>query len=182
MPELPSQKRKRYESLGLSEYDANVIVEQMETALFYDKVLELGGDAKISNNFLMKEVTAHLKKEHITINETKLTPESFTELVKMVEKGTISNNIGKQIITTLMIEGGSAKEIVEKEGLSTISDEGALKTLVEKIVADNPNQVEQYRSGRDKLFGFFVGQAMKATQGKADPQLLNRLLKEALGQ
>ena len=182
MPELPSQKRKRYEALGLSEYDANVIVEQMETALFYDKVLLLGGDAKISNNFLMKEVTAHLKKEHITINETKLTPESFTELVKMVEKGTISNNIGKQIITTLMVEGGSAKEIVEKEGLSTISDEGALKTLVEKIVADNPNQVEQYRSGRDKLFGFFVGQAMKATQGKADPQLLNRLLKEALGQ
>ena len=181
MPELPSAKRKRYEELGLSEYDANVIVEQMETALFYDKVLELGGDAKIANNFLMKEVTAYLKKEHITINETKLTPESFTELVQMVEKGTISNNIGKQIITTLMTDGGSAKEIVEKQGLSTISDEGALKAIIEKIVADNPNQVEQYRSGKDKLFGFFVGQAMKATQGKADPQLLNKLLKEALG-
>jgi len=180
MPELPDAKRARYESLGLSAYDANVIVEQMETALFYDKALELGADAKIANNFLMKEVTAHLKKEHININETKLTVEAFAELVDLVSKGTISNNIGKQIIGTLLTEGGSAKEIVEKQGLSTISDEGALKAIVEKIVADNPAQVEQYRGGRDKLFGFFVGQAMKATQGKADPQLLNKLLKEAL--
>ena len=180
MPELPAQKRARYQELGLSEYDANVIVEQMETALFYDKVLELGADAKIANNFLMKEVTAHLKKEHITINETKMTTDSFAELVGLVAKGTISNNIGKQIIMTLMTDGGSAKEIVEKQGLSTISDEGALKAIVEKIVADNPAQVEQYRGGRDKLFGFFVGQAMKATQGKADPQLLNKLLKDAL--
>ncbi|MGN0014622.1 MAG: Asp-tRNA(Asn)/Glu-tRNA(Gln) amidotransferase subunit GatB [Candidatus Gastranaerophilaceae bacterium] len=180
MPELPDAKRARYESLGLSAYDANVIVEQMETALFYDKVLELGADAKIANNFLMKEVTAYLKKEHLTINETKLSVESFAELVGLVCKGTISNNIGKQIITTLLTEGGSAKDIVEKEGLSTISDEGALKSIIDKIVADNPSQVEAYRGGRDKLFGFFVGQAMKATQGKADPQLLNKLLKEAL--
>lgn len=180
MPELPDAKRVRYESLGLSAYDANVIVEQMETALFYDKALELGADAKIANNFLMKEVTAHLKKEHVNINETKLAVEAFAELVDLVSKGTISNNIGKQIIGTLLTEGGSAKEIVEKQGLSTISDEGALKAIVEKIVADNPAQVEQYRGGRDKLFGFFVGQAMKATQGKADPQLLNKLLKEAL--
>lgn len=180
MPELPDAKRARYESLGLSAYDANVIVEQMETALFYDKALELGADAKIANNFLMKEVTAHLKKEHVNINETKLAVEAFAELVDLVSKGTISNNIGKQIIGTLLTEGGSAKEIVEKQGLSTISDEGALKAIIEKIVADNPAQVEQYRGGRDKLFGFFVGQAMKATQGKADPQLLNKLLKEAL--
>ena len=109
-----------------------------------------------------------------------MTTDSFAELVGLVAKGTISNNIGKQIIMTLMTDGGSAKEIVEKQGLSTISDEGALKAIVEKIVADNPAQVEQYRGGRDKLFGFFVGQAMKATQGKADPQLLNKLLKDAL--
>ena len=180
MPELPDAKRARYESLGLSAYDANVIVEQMETALFYDKVLELGADAKIANNFLMKEVTAFLKENHVNINETKLTTDSFAELVKMVAKGTISNNIGKQIVTTLLKEGGSAKEIVEKQGLSTISDEGKLKEIIDKIIADNPNQTEQYRSGKDKLFGFFVGQAMKATQGRAEPQLLNKLLKSAL--
>ena len=109
-----------------------------------------------------------------------MTPDSFAELVNLVSKGTISNNIGKQIVMTLMIDGGSAKDIVEKEGLSTISDEGALKAIVDKIVADNPSQVELYRGGRDKLFGFFVGQAMKATQGKADPQTLNKLLHAAL--
>ena len=180
MPELPDAKRARYESLGLSAYDANVIVEQMETALFYDKVLELGAETKMANNFLMKEETAYLKKEHITVNETKLTVDSFAELVDLVSSGKISNNIGKQIIGTLLTEGGSAKEIVEKEGLSTIADEGALKAIIDKIIADNPGQVELYRGGRDKLFGFFVGQAMKATQGKADPQLLNKMLKDAL--
>lgn len=180
MPELPAAKRARYEASGLSAYDANVIVEQMETALFFDEALKLGADAKVANNFLMKEVTAFLKEEKISVNETKLTPENFSELIKMVVSGTISNNIGKQIITTLMTEGGSAEDIVEKKGLKVISDEGALKAIVDKIVADNPGQVEAYRGGRDKLFGFFVGQAMKATQGKADPQLINNLLKEAL--
>lgn len=180
MPELPDAKRARYESLGLSAYDANVIVEQMETALFFDKVLELGADAKTANNFLMKEVTAFLKEEHKTINETKMTTDSFAELVNLVTKGTISNNIGKQIVTTLLKDGGSAKEIVEKEGLSTISDEGKLLEIINKIIADNPNQTAQYRSGKDKLFGFFVGQVMKATQGRAEPQLLNKILKEAL--
>lgn len=180
MPELPDAKRTRYESLGLSAYDANVIVEQMETALFYDRALELGADAKIANNFLMKEVTAFLKDNHININQTKMTPETFAELVTMVAKGVISNNIGKQIITNLLKEGGSAADIVEKQGLSTISDEGKLKEIIDKVIADNPVQTEQYRNGKDKLFGFFVGQVMKATQGRAEPQLLNKILKEAL--
>lgn len=180
MPELPDAKRARYESLGLSAYDANVIVEQMETALFYDRALELGADAKIANNFLMKEVTAFLKDNHININQTKMTPETFAELVTMVAKGVISNNIGKQIITNLLKEGGSAADIVEKQGLSTISDEGKLKEIIDKVIADNPVQTEQYRNGKDKLFGFFVGQVMKATQGRAEPQLLNKILKEAL--
>ena len=180
MPELPQARRERYEALGLSAYDANVITEQMETALFYDKVLALGADYRITNNFLMKEVTAFLKEEKIDINESKLTPEALAELVNMIEKGTISNNIGKNIITTLLKEGGSAKEIVEKQGLSVISDEGEIKAIIEKIIADNPAQTEQYRSGKDKLFGFFVGQVMKATQGRANPQSLNKLLKESL--
>lgn len=152
----------------------------METALFYDRALELGADAKIANNFLMKEVTAFLKDNHININQTKMTPETFAELVTMVAKGVISNNIGKQIITNLLKEGGSAADIVEKQGLSTISDEGKLKEIIDKVIADNPVQTEQYRNGKDKLFGFFVGQVMKATQGRAEPQLLNKILKEAL--
>lgn len=180
MPELPEAKRNRYVGLGLSEYDANVIVEQFETAYFFDKVVELGADPKIANNFLMKEVTAFLKEEKLTIGQTKMTPESFAELIGLVTKGTVSNNIGKQIVVTLLKEGGNPAKIVEEQGLGTISDEGALRALAEKIVAENPSQVELYRGGRDKLFGFFVGQAMKATQGRAEPALLNKLLKEAL--
>ncbi|MGN0193065.1 MAG: Asp-tRNA(Asn)/Glu-tRNA(Gln) amidotransferase subunit GatB [Candidatus Gastranaerophilaceae bacterium] len=180
MPELPEAKRNRYVGLGLSEYDANVIVEQFETAYFFDKVVELGADPKIANNFLMKEVTAFLKEEKLTIDQTKMTPESFAELIGLVTKGTVSNNIGKQIVVTLLKAGGSPAKIVEEQGLGTISDEGALRALAEKIVAENPSQAELYRGGRDKLFGFFVGQAMKATQGRAEPALLNKLLKEAL--
>ncbi len=180
MPELPAQKRARYESLGLSAYDANVMVEQMETALFFDKALALGADVRITNNFLMKEVTAFLKEEKIDITQTKLTPESLTELVTLIHNETISNNIGKQIIMTLLKEGGSAKEIVEKQGLSVISDEGALKDIIKSVIDNNPEQTQAYRNGKDKLFGFFVGQVMKQTQGRANPQSLNKLLKEAL--
>lgn len=180
MPELPHQKRSRYVDLGLSEYDANVLVEQMETALFFDKAIAMGADVRITNNFLMKEVTAFLKEEKININETKLTPESMTELVDLISKEIISNNIAKQIVMDLLKEGGSPKAIVEKQGLSTISDEGALKDIINNIIANNPEQTKAYRSGKDKLFGFFVGQAMKETQGRANPQSLNKLLKEAL--
>ena len=130
----------------------------------------------------MKEIAAYLKEEKVTIAETKLTAESFAELINLVTSGAISNNIGKQIVVTLLKEGGSAKAIVEKQGLSVISDEGALKEICQKVVDANPSQVELYRGGRDKLFGFFVGQVMKETQGRANPQLLNKLLKEALDQ
>jgi len=180
MPELPSQRRARYVELGLSEYDAGVITDQMETALFYDKVLDLGGDYRITNNFLMGEVTAYLKEEHLDITQTKLTPESLFELVSMIEKGTISNNIGKKIIMDLLKDGGSAKEIVEKQGLSVISDDGAIKEIVDKIIAANQSQVETYKSGKKQLFGFFVGQVMKETKGRANPQTVNKLLKDVL--
>ncbi len=180
IPELPKQKRARYESLGLSAYDANVMVEQIETALFFDKTIELEADVRTTNNFLMKEVTAYLKEEKIDITQTKLTPESLTELVNLITKGTISNNIGKQLIMTLLKEGGSANSLVEKQGLSVISDEVALKEIIKSIIEENPEQTTAYRSGKDKLFGFFVGQAMKKTQGRANPQLLNKILKESL--
>ncbi len=180
MPELPEQKRKRYESLGLSAYDANVMVEQMETALFYDEVLKLGADYRTANNLLVGDITAYLKENNININETKLTPQSLAELVDMIQKGTISNNIAKKILPDLLKNGGSAKEIVEKQGLSVISDEGAIKAIVDKVIENNPGQVEQYRGGKQQLFGFFVGQVMKETKGRANPQIINKLLKLAL--
>ena len=181
MPELPSQKRERYQGLGLSEYDANVIVEQMGLALFFDKVLELGATPKIAVNFIMGEIAAYLKENHIEITETKLTPENLAELISLIEKGTISNNIGKQILIDMMKDGTKAAEIVEKRGLSQISDEGAIKAIVQKIVDANPAQVEAYKNGKTNLLGFFVGQVMKETKGRANPKTVNDLIKEIIG-
>lgn len=180
MPELPKAKRQRYMDLGLSEYDAGIIVEQMDLALFFDKVIELGANIKTSVNFLMGEVAAYLKEEKLGINDSKLTPENLVELVNLIEKGTISNNIGKQIIFTMLKDGTSASKIVEEKGLSQISDEGAIKEIVQKIVDSNPEQVSAYKGGKVQLFGFFVGQVMKETKGRANPQTVNSLLKELL--
>lgn len=181
MPELPAQKRARYQGLGLSEYDANVIVEQMGLALFFDKVLELGATPKIAVNFIMGEIAAYLKEDHIEITDTKLTPENLAELISLIEKGTISNNIGKQIIIEMMKDGTKASTIVEKKGLSQITDEGAIKEIVQKIVDANPAQVQAYKNGKTNLLGFFVGQVMKETKGRANPKTVNELLREIIG-
>lgn len=181
MPELPEQKRQRYMDLGLSEYDASVIVAQYELAMFFDEVLKAGGNPKIAVNFLMGEVAACLKEQKLSINETKLTPENLVELISLIEKATISNNIGKQIIVEMMETGEKASAIVEKKGLNQISDTGAIKEIAQKIIDANPSQVEAYRGGKDKLFGFFVGQVMKETKGRANPQSVNQILKELLG-
>lgn len=181
MPELPRAKRERYMALGLSEYDASIVVEQMDLALFFDDVLKLGANAKTAVNFLMGEIAAYLKEEKLNLGETKLTPENLAELVNLIEKKTISNNIGKQIIFTMLKEGTRASEIVEKQGLSQISDEGAIKEIVQKVVDSNPEQVSAYKGGKVQLLGFFVGQIMKETKGRANPQTVNDLLKEILG-
>lgn len=181
MPELPSQKRARYQEIGLSEYDASVIVEQMGLALFFDKVLELGAKPKTAVNFIMGEIAAFLKEDHIEITDTKLTPENLAELIALIEKGTISNNIGKQIIIEMLKDGTKASVIVEKKGLSQISDEGAIKELVQKVVDAHPNEVEAYKNGKTNLLGFFVGQIMKETKGRANPKTVNQLLREIIG-
>jgi len=181
LPELPQQKRTRYVTeLGLSEYDATVIVDQMETARFFDRVIELGTNPKTATNWLMGDVTAYLKDKKLNINETKLTPESLAEMIDLIEKGTISSKIAKDIIVDLLEKGGSPKKIVVEKGLSVISDEGQLRDIIKKIIASNQSQYEAYKSGKTKLFGYFVGQAMKETQGRANPQLINKIIQEEL--
>ncbi len=180
MPELPDEKVKRYVEQGLSEYDANVLVNQMEMALYYDELLKAGADPKTASNFLMGEVAAYLKEEKISINDSKLTVENFVKLLNLLKKGTISNNIAKGLVIDILKTGADAEKLVEERGLSVISDESSILPIVQKIVASNPEQVAAYKGGRDKLFGFFVGQAMKETKGRANPQLLNKLLKEEL--
>jgi len=178
MPELPEAKRQRYMSLGLSEYDASVIVEQMGLALFFDKVLELGANPKTAVNFIMGEIAAYLKEAKVEITETKLTAENLAELISLIEKGTISNNIGKQILIEDMITNGEkATAVVERKGLSQISDEGAIKGIVENIINAHPNEVQAYKNGKTNLLGFFVGQVMKETKGRANPKTVNELIR-----
>ena len=153
----------------------------MGLALFFDKVLELGATPKIAVNFIMGEIAAYLKEDHIEITDTKLTPENLAELISLIEKGTISNNIGKQIIIEMMKDGTKASAIVEKKGLSQITDEGAIKEIVQKIVDANPAQVQAYKNGKTNLLGFFVGQVMKETKGRANPKTVNELLREIIG-
>jgi len=180
MPELPDEKMERYIKSGLSEYDASVLVNQIDMALYYDKLLEKGVDAKTASNFLMGEVAAFLKEEKITIEESKLTIDNFAELLNLLKAGTISNNIAKSLVIDILKTGESAKELVEKRGLSVISDESSILPIIQKIIESNPEQVAAYKGGKDKLFGFFVGQAMKETKGRANPAMLNKLLKQEL--
>ena len=181
MPELPAQKRKRYiEELGLSEYDAEVLVNSMEMALFLDKTVDLKINAKSAANWLMGDITAYLNEHKTTIDKIELTPESLAEMITLIDKGTISNNIAKKLIAPLMKNGGSVKKMVEEQGMSVISDEGALKDTIKKILEANKGEVEKYKSGKPQLFGFFVGQVMKETKGRANPETVNKILKEEL--
>ncbi|MBE7708220.1 MAG: Asp-tRNA(Asn)/Glu-tRNA(Gln) amidotransferase subunit GatB [Cyanobacteria bacterium SIG27] len=180
MPELPNEKMERYMSKGLSEYDASVLVAQMDMAMYFDELLKQDVDAKTASNFLMGEVAAFLKEEKLTIAESKLTVENFAKLLGLLKKGTISNNIAKALIVDILNTGKDAQVLVEEKGLSVISDESSILPIIQKIVASNPEQVAAYKGGKDKLFGFFVGQAMKETKGRANPQMLNKLLKEEL--
>ncbi len=180
MPELPDEKKERYIKSGLTEYDADVIVNQIEMALYFDKLLEKNVDAKTASNFLMGEVAAFLKEEKITIEDSKLTVENFAKLLELLKKGTISNNIAKSLVIEILKTGEDAESLVEKKGLSVISDESSILPIIKKIIESNPEQVAAYKGGKDKLFGFFVGQAMKETKGRANPQMLNKLLKDEL--
>ena len=180
MPELPNEKMERYQNAGLSEYDASVLVAQMDMAMYFDELLKQNVDAKTASNFLMGEVAAFLKEEKLTIAESKLTVENFAKLLGLLKKGTISNNIAKSLIIDILNTGKDAQALVEEKGLSVISDESSILPVIQKIIEENKEQVEAYRGGKDKLFGFFVGQAMKETKGRANPQMLNKLLKEEL--
>ena len=128
----------------------------------------------------MGEVAAYLKEEKLTIAESKLTVENFAKLLGLLKKGTISNNIAKALVIDILNTGKDAQALVEEKGLSVISDEASILPIIQKIIEYNAEQVAAYRGGKDKLFGFFVGQAMKETKGRANPQLLNKLLKQEL--
>ena len=182
LPELPDAKRDRFKTqYGLGDYDAAVLTATRELADFFEAVTaEAGGDAKLSANWVMGDFSAALNKAGLEIDQSPVEATRLAGLIRRIADDTISGKIAKQVFEALWESQDTADEIIEKQGLKQITDTSAIEAIIDQIIADNPTQLEQYRSGKDKLFGFFVGQAMKATQGKANPQQLNDLLKAKL--
>ena len=181
MPELPDAKRIRFiEEYELSEADATLLVEERETAEFYEE-MAAGRDKKLSANWLGTELFGALNKEGLSLAESPITAESLGRLIELISDGTISGRIAKDVFVDMFESGEDALDIVERKGLTQISDAGAILELVESVISDNASKVAEFRNGKDKLFGFFVGQVMKKSQGKANPKLVNELLKDKLG-
>ncbi len=182
LPELPQAKQARYvNDLGLSAYDASVLTSSREMADFFEAALgNTTGQAKICANWVIGEVSAQLNRDGLDMTQCPITAQQLGGMLIRVADGTISNSGAKEVFRTMWAEGGSADTIIEAKGLKQVSDSGAIEALVDEIIAGNANKVAEYRSGKDKLFGFFVGLAMKASKGKANPAQLNDILKKKL--
>ena len=181
LPELPDAKRKRYEEvLGISAYNADVLTADVETARWFERLLDEGAPAKQAANWVMSELFGALNRLGKTIVESPVNPRQAAELVALVADGTLSGSLAKQVFEVMLETGQDAGVIVEERGLKQTSDTGAIEAEIAKIMAANADKVAEYRSGKDKLFGFFVGQTMRAMAGKANPGVVNELLKKAL--
>lgn len=182
LPELPDQKKLRFKvQYGLTDYDAEVLTATRELASYFEQVALLSGsDPKLCANWVMGDLAAALNKAGLEIEESPVDPQRLAGLIQRIADDTISGKIAKQVFEGLWASLESADAIIDREGLRQITDTGAIEAIIDAIIAENPAQVEGYRSGKDKLFGFFVGQAMKATEGKANPAQLNELLKKKL--
>lgn len=181
LPELPDQKKQRYiDGLGLSAYDASVIVADKATSDFFEEVQKAGGDAKLAANWLTSDLFGYLNKAGLEIDQSPVSAAQLGGLIALIKDNTISGKIAKTVFEKMCESGKDAAVIVEEEGLRQVTDTGAIEKAIDDILAANADKVAEYRSGKDKLFGFFVGQVMKATGGKANPAMLNDLLKKKL--
>jgi aspartyl-tRNA(Asn)/glutamyl-tRNA(Gln) amidotransferase subunit B len=181
LPELPAAKRHRYESVfGLSGYDTRVLTDDVAISTYFEQAVLAGGEVKGVANWVMGDIAAYLNAEKISINDIAFTPEALAEMVQLIGAGTISNKIGKDILPELLKDGGSPKAIIEQKGLIQLSDPAAIEAVIDAVMVANPSELERYRAGKTKLLGFFVGQVMKETNGRADPKLTNQLLAKKL--
>lgn len=185
LPELPWDKRDRLKrDYDLSDYDATFIATQLAVSHYFEDALKHanGAKPKLVANWIAGELSAYLNKHNLSIENAPVSSDQLGQLVGRIHDNTISNNIAKQVFEALVNDEGEVDDIIEKKGLKQITDTSAIEKIIDEIIANNPTQLADYRSGKDKLFGFFVGLAMKATQGKANPQQLNELLKKKLAQ
>ncbi len=181
LPELPEEKEKKYISeIGLEESEAKIISSSKTMANMFEQASSKTNDAKLVARWLVGDVSALLNKENIEIDESNLSAENFGKLIERISDNTISGKIAKSVLEEIWENGSDVDEIIESKGLVQIQDESLLEEIANKIIESNPEQVLAYKSGKDKLFGFFVGQVMKETQGKANPKSVNEILKKLL--
>ena len=185
LPELPDAKQKRFiEQYGLSAYDANLLSADRVMSAYFEQVTSASGDAKLAANWVIGDLSAALNRSGLNLANSPVSSVQLSDMIARIKDGTISGKIAKQVFEVMWAEGGSADEIIEKQGLKQVSDSGAIEKIVDEVVAANPQQVENYRSAtedkRPKMLGFFVGQIMKASQGKANPQQVNEILLKKL--
>jgi len=181
LPELPDAKRARYLGEGISAYNADVLTAEVESALWFDTLLETGAKSVAAANWVTSELFGALNRLGKSFGDCPVTPAQAGELLGLVADGTISGTIAKQVFEKMLESGDGAAAIVDREGLKQTSDTGAIEAEIARVLAANEDKVAQYKGGKEALFGFFVGQTMKAMQGKANPQVVNELLKKALG-
>ncbi len=180
LPELPDAKRARYVAAGVTPYNAGVLTAEVETARYFDALLDAGAKGAAASNWVTSELFGALNKLGKGIEESPVGAAQAAELLGLVADGTISGSLAKQVFEIMLETGDSAGKIVEERGLKQTSDTGAIEAVIAEVLAKNPGQLEQYRGGKEALFGFFVGQTMKAMGGKANPGVVNDLLKKAL--
>lgn len=181
LPELPEAKKERFvKEYGIPSYDAGVIVSSKALAAFYEDAVSKTGDAKLASNFMMTEVLRRLKDTEADISDMPFTSTDFANLLKFVIDGTISNNVAKKVFREMAETGKKPEKVIEEKGMKQITDESAIEEIVVRVISENPQSIEDYKNGKDRALGFLVGQAMKASKGKASPQMVNRLIKDKL--
>jgi aspartyl-tRNA(Asn)/glutamyl-tRNA(Gln) amidotransferase subunit B len=181
LPELPSEKRERFiREYQIPEYDAEILTSTKAMANYYEECIRLFPEPKTVSNWMMGELLRELKKDEREIDQCPVTPQHLAEMLKMIKEGTISGKIAKDVFEEIYRTGDHPAKIVKEKGWTQIVDRGEIERAIQRVIETNPKLVEDYQKGKEKLFGFFVGEVMKETKGKANPQLLNELLKEKL--
>jgi len=186
MPELPVARLSRFiKDFSLPNYDAEILTSERETADYFENSVNLLQDKNVENykltsNWIMTDLLRVMKDEHVKIGEIKVTPKHLAELINNISTGLISGKIAKDIFTEMLQSGEMPKEIISKKGLTQLSDETEIENIVVKIIEQNPDETNRYREGKVQLIGFFVGEVMKATRGKANPKIVNKILEGKL--
>jgi len=181
LPELPMEKRSRFvREYQIPEYDAGVLTSSRALADFYEACVRIFPESKTVSNWVMGELLGTLNSDGKEVTESPVTPALLAEMLQLVKDGTISGKIAKTVFEEMYKTGKDAARIVKEKGLVQVTDQGSIEEAIERVLEANPDLIEAYRKGKEKLFGYFVGQVMKETRGKANPQLVNELLKQKL--